>query len=457
MDEKILYVEEDSFLREGIALELSAITCTSIEECSSIKCALDVLKDYKNYKFVVTGLDFSDGQGEEIYHYIIENQLHMPVVIIAKDLSRLNNSQVFESFFKDNPGNGALKVVPGKDDLKKIILKAMNPDDKEIDLDRIMFYGDSEYRKVAIDVFLKFEKLSVDIFLQISEQKYIKVISADNEYNKADVQKYIDKGVTHLYVANDDFALLADQLLKGLRDRYRSEAESAINNILDVAIDVQEHVTDKLLSIGVTPASIELMKTSIDSSLELVSSDADIKDIMVKLFKKSDFIAEHSLLLSYIAILMIDQVSDDVEDKKRLSVAAFLHDLILKDSDDLKKFDYDISTLSGLPEATQKFVHSHPLVASQLVGQIDETPSGVAEIIIQHHERPDGSGYPQGLTHESIGLVSSCFILAHHFVELLYSDTLSGDIFSAALEQLKKQYNVGNFKTAYEALAKISS
>jgi len=50
-------------------------------------------------------------------------------------------------------------------------------------------------------------------------------------------------------------------------------------------------------------------------------------------------------------------------------------------------------------------VKTHPEVEYQLLKDID-FPWPLAEIIHQHHERMDGSGYPRGLKGESITLES---------------------------------------------------
>jgi HD-GYP domain-containing protein (c-di-GMP phosphodiesterase class II) len=65
-------------------------------------------------------------------------------------------------------------------------------------------------------------------------------------------------------------------------------------------------------------------------------------------------------------------------------------------------------------------VKEHPRVGAEIIKQI-EFPWPVAEIILQHHERLDGSGYPQGLKDEEIFLEAKILSVAD-VVDAMSSD-----------------------------------
>lgn len=50
-----------------------------------------------------------------------------------------------------------------------------------------------------------------------------------------------------------------------------------------------------------------------------------------------------------------------------------------------------------LSEEEQKIFEKHTIHGCEAVQQLDRTPPAVAEAILQHHERWDGSGYPHGI------------------------------------------------------------
>ena len=55
----------------------------------------------------------------------------------------------------------------------------------------------------------------------------------------------------------------------------------------------------------------------------------------------------------------------------------------------------------GLTEAEMRIVRTHPMVGYEILKNID-FPWPIAQAVLQHHERLDGSGYPSGLSEEEI-------------------------------------------------------
>ena len=64
-----------------------------------------------------------------------------------------------------------------------------------------------------------------------------------------------------------------------------------------------------------------------------------------------------------------------------------------------------------LDEAERRIMDTHPAVGHRIVGQAGFSPL-VAEIVLTHHERWDGLGYPRGLRGEQIPLATRLFAVA---------------------------------------------
>jgi diguanylate cyclase (GGDEF)-like protein/putative nucleotidyltransferase with HDIG domain len=99
-----------------------------------------------------------------------------------------------------------------------------------------------------------------------------------------------------------------------------------------------------------------------------------------------------------------------------VDVAAMLHDI-----GKLAVPEYILSKTGPLtPEELQK-IHAHPKAGADLVGAVP-FPHPVAPIILGHHERWDGTGYPAGLKGEEIPLGARVLAVADCF------DTLMGEL-----------------------------
>lgn len=78
-------------------------------------------------------------------------------------------------------------------------------------------------------------------------------------------------------------------------------------------------------------------------------------------------------------------------DARQLEAAVYMHDvgmMFLAESDWLKA--------SVMTPQEKERLHNHPAYAAGLLGRIDHWEAA-AEMVAQHHEMPDGRGYPQGL------------------------------------------------------------
>ncbi|WP_054773652.1 HD-GYP domain-containing protein [Methylogaea oryzae] len=92
---------------------------------------------------------------------------------------------------------------------------------------------------------------------------------------------------------------------------------------------------------------------------------------------------------------MNDQAGCPV-DPAQLAVAVFMHDIGMAflPVEILHKRD-------PYTEEERWLLHSHPLVGVELLGRMPRWRPA-SDMVFQHHERSDGSGYPQGLGDEEI-------------------------------------------------------
>ena len=89
-----------------------------------------------------------------------------------------------------------------------------------------------------------------------------------------------------------------------------------------------------------------------------------------------------------------------------LSMAGMIHDI-----GKIAVPEAVLSKPSKLTESEFNIIKTHPQVGYEIVKDI-EFPWPVAQIILQHHERMDGSGYPHGLSGDQILLEARILAVA---------------------------------------------
>jgi putative two-component system response regulator len=133
---------------------------------------------------------------------------------------------------------------------------------------------------------------------------------------------------------------------------------------------------------------LEKKKNSPQKAIVLLKT---IKALIAALEAKDPYTSGHSLRVARHARLMAIAMELSDDEQFTLELAAILHDI-----GKIGMPDSILNKASHLHELEYKIAKEHPVVGSNIVGKIDELKE-VAAIIRHHHERYDGTGYPDGL------------------------------------------------------------
>lgn len=131
-----------------------------------------------------------------------------------------------------------------------------------------------------------------------------------------------------------------------------------------------------------------------------------VNSLMMALEKRDSYTAGHQERVSVLAAAIARELELDEKTVEGIRIAGKLHDLgkIYVPSDFLTKPD-------PLSEEEFSVIRTHPRVGFDILQNI-EFPWPVASIVLQHHERMDGSGYPFGLEEKDILLEAKILAVA---------------------------------------------
>lgn len=139
-----------------------------------------------------------------------------------------------------------------------------------------------------------------------------------------------------------------------------------------------------------------------------------VKSLTLITEKKDPYISGHQKRVADIAMALAQQLGHDEDLIQGIRVAGMLHDIgkVAVPSEFLSK---PLNLLSFEMEV----IRQHPSIGFEILQPIP-FPWPIAEIVLQHHERWDGSGYPNGLKGEEI-LVEARIIAVADAVEAISS------------------------------------
>lgn len=164
-----------------------------------------------------------------------------------------------------------------------------------------------------------------------------------------------------------------------LRDDVEEQVKNKIKDILELHIYQQ---TEGLQKIAETAQNII---TDILEEEEVVEKVYDVRE-------RSADIYEHSLQVCTIATLIALKLGMNKKQVYDISVGSLIHDLGLR----YLVVRYEDQDINLLPAKDQEEYKKHPIYAYTAVKSEAWLSDNAKDIILNHHERKDKSGYPLG-------------------------------------------------------------
>lgn len=147
------------------------------------------------------------------------------------------------------------------------------------------------------------------------------------------------------------------------------------------------------------------LRASLLESIAALAATVEMRDL---------YTAGHQKRVAHLAVAMAKEMKLSEEQIEGIHLAGIVHDV--------GKIQIPAEILSKpgrLSEIELSMIKQHPLSGYEILKGID-FPWPIAQIVLQHHERMDGSGYPQGLKGDAI-LLESRIIAVADVVEAMAS------------------------------------
>lgn len=224
--------------------------------------------------------------------------------------------------------------------------------------------------------------------------------------------------------------LLCDVLLPGLptlelmeraQDRLRSTeiivmgAASDIETIRKaVHLGARDFIT-KPFALNAIPITVErnLLRRQIEAN-RLVEQRNQvllqcIRALSAAMGARERGTAEHCDRIGPLALMIADALGLSQTQRSTLELAAYVHDI-----GKIGVRDEILLKPGELSEAEWEKIRTHPGMGGDILSNVEEL-SDLAHVIRHHHERVDGSGYPDGLSGNQIPLLSRILAVADAF------------------------------------------
>jgi len=192
----------------------------------------------------------------------------------------------------------------------------------------------TEFCKVKPDLLLHVNPLVSDVYLRLSDEKYLRVFKQGDSFETADFEKYSSqRHVDYLFVKRSEFGEFLKRFNSKIADLLSSPA-ATIEEVSTVSQQLLASVQSLVNTLGVTDEVRNMTKTNTALVLKTIEKTPHLSDVVARFQKeKGTYIVSHSLALAEISCILSSQVSwlSDFTFQK-LILASFFHDITLKDN-----------------------------------------------------------------------------------------------------------------------------
>ncbi len=378
-----------------------------------------IIVDYSNGKIIDTNLEFQRQTG----YTLADLKTHKIWELQPEELQKEARTTFFR--FKENRGglsswklcqNTDGKILPVEiiaqsmlmGGQKVIICMVRDISEREAMI-RALSLASEEWRK-------SFDALDDAVMLISPDFKIRRANMATSRLLNIEVSKLIGMKCHTLLHGTEEPPEFCPHMKAQKKGIYceAEETESHLDKILHFCAspikDNQGHITHTVEVISDVTGRRDNEKESIRLSKNLADSFKGITQALSELVESRDpYTAGHSKHVAELALKTGKEMGLCQEDLDGLRVCALLHDIgkaiipagILNKPGKLSPHEWG-------------FIHEHPSTAFETLKQIP-FPWPVADVVHQHHERLDGTGYPMGISGDKIHLWARIIAVADIF------------------------------------------
>lgn len=491
---RVVLYEPKEHIRELIIFNLELNFNFDVIEAYSDQEFLTFLEMDKDIILAISDIDTREMVMQESYG-LLKNQ--------GRDVPIIGTGEKSEQIFDGIDNQEQVMIFPKKGcilPIVKYIKQICHIDDSVTKL---------EYTRLAMKTLTHFQGLSNDLFIRLGTEdkhRYIKYFSQGDRVTMEDVERKREKGVEHLFIkklaakwilitvdenmeqiaVSDDGDFLIDM---SHVDTESEEADKLLGEILN-ELDEEEGDEEEFEDIPIpamekredaAPIKEEVLVLQEYISKNLQLEDRFVNQVHAMTKKSLEKVKKMPKLDKFLKKVQLNRTHEEFFNNRlnliinvscaiartldwgteatleKLIFTAYVHDCLLVDRPHLAKIK-DMNEFekikNKLSEEDKKTFLDHPKMTEKMLTQRGDIAPDICSMVLQHHELPDKSGFPEKLNGQRIIPMASLFIVAIDLASYISEDdNWDMDTF---LEKTKEKYTGQNFRRVMGALEKVA-
>ncbi len=392
----------------------------------------DAQKALYNDKFfaVILNVKTENHSGLQVLKFIKTNHPSQNVIMVTEIEEGVDEEdQLTPEKLKKLGATDSIVKPFEMDDLKGVLeghqsvgdLVSSIPRRKELGPEEEVDLGDDQFTKVKIAEFYSSQPVLFDIFIKLRSNRYIKILHAGDALSKERLDKYQnEKKVEYLYFQRKDI-LKYVKFNSYFAKKVISNPKVGGAKKIKMLQNVSEKYLEQAFVDGLKPQIIDQGKDIAENVYDLVTKNEDLFSVFREYADFDPNAYTHAYLVTLFSTAIIKQF--EWQSKTTIECTAFaclFHDI------GKMKLPPEIATMKveEMNEEQLEEYKRHPEYGLELIDGKPMINNSVKQIILQHHEHFDGTGFPYGKRGSKILMLSNIVCLADNFVHVIQEQDL---------------------------------
>lgn len=414
-----------------------------LDHAINFRQAIDMIKGQpeSHYQFIVICLPPID-EAPEFLKFLKETGQEIPVLFTADE----NTLNKVHDLLPMHPLCSRICYSMGEKVVTNALRRIIKVKEKHI-------RSQEDYCPLPITFFSKLERASFDTYIKHSEEKYVLIFRKGMPFDIQRIEQYQKKSCLHLYLKDSDYLTASSEIFSKIAEKVKPKVLQT-QKLTSLAKLANSTVHTAIGHLGIKEEALKIADVGIQAAVELTDRlDKDLAKHLKRIAQGKDYHSEHTLLAIFIATAIskeIEWISEATRDK--IVYSLFFHD-IATDDIELSQAD-DPRTIPNLSEKRLQKYLFHPKEAADMLEKVSNLPMDIGRIILLHHEKPDGSGFPYGLDWKKVFPLAAIINISHELAKVICHCGLENNFLEDLFDELEEVYSKGNYKTAMEGARK---
>jgi HD-GYP domain-containing protein (c-di-GMP phosphodiesterase class II) len=310
----------------------------------------------------------------------------------------------------------------------------------------------NKHIEISLEILKRFKKeLKFDLYVQRSPGSFTKIFKTGDQLDWERVVSYLKKGISYFYCTEEEYQIYA-QYVERLGEQLsnpnnKMTSKEAVKLLKELA---QYTMHEMCMKMNVTERAVSNAGNVIAGCIDNLGKDPSSTMKIIQLMSMQPYIMKHSIMVSLLSVLLGKETGIESDTNlKIIGMGGFLHDV------GVGQLDFDPEDERVLTPEQRKEVGRHPELGKQMLDGVKNLRTETLQIVLQHHEQPNGHGYPNGMRDAEIYPPAKIVAICDTFAAMVTKRTYR-DAFSPAEAISRMRDNIGKFdKRVLETFAGI--